>query len=89
MGKQLWGVALAFVASLVGLGLVITSTTPDASSPLLKALFFLALFMVLWSLVTLIFYAFRKTISILPGFCIAFILLMTALIYRLLSAKIG
>ena len=60
MGKQLWSIGIAFVASVTGLGLIIENTTPDVASPLLKALFFLALAIALWCVVVFIFLILRR-----------------------------
>lgn len=53
MGWQIYGVWTSLVISLVGLGLIVWKIEPQAASPLVKTLFFITLFILIWSMTTL------------------------------------
>ena len=80
------GIAIAFAASVIALALIIFNTTPDAVSPVIRALSFLSLTIALGSAITLIAGLFRIafTTAFLIGFSAAFLTLGILLI-RLIS----
>ena len=91
------GIALAWLASLAGLALIIVQTAPKTTSTAIKTLFFLALFVNLWSLATLIEYGIRRrsrpggiwaeavlTSSCIHSFFVAFLLVGALLIRKIL-----
>lgn len=86
MRSYLWGIVAAGIASAAGVALIVVQTTPDTASPLLKTLFFLALFVFLWSAATLVIYAIRRRAlesSFITGFAVAFLTLAVILIRKL------
>ena len=54
------GIIGALIASLAGLVLIVATTTPDTASASIKILFFVAIFVSIWSLATLLEYAVRQ-----------------------------
>lgn len=89
MGMQkwhLWGMAVALAASIIGLGLIVVTTGPDTASSIIKILFFLSLFIALWSAATLVLALLRLAFSraFFLGFLAAFLALATILVRRLL-----
>src|SRR3989344_3660100 len=53
MRWQIYGVWAAFVSSLIGLVLIIWKIEPQTASLLVKTLFFITLFILVWSVTTL------------------------------------
>jgi len=54
MKWQVFGVVISTIISALGLGLIVWQTDPAVASPLLKASFFVALFILAWGGSTLI-----------------------------------
>jgi hypothetical protein len=57
---QIYGVWAAVIVSLLGLGLVVLKTEPQIVSPQVKALFFIALFILIWSALTIIIFSIKN-----------------------------
>ena len=90
MGKYLWVIGVALIASLASLGLIIGTTTPVDASLGIKLLFFVALVIGIWSLATLTVYLVvrkRSQNAILSasafGFLVSFVAIMAILIRKL------
>ena len=60
MRWHLIGIVVALIIAAVGLGFIVTGTTPDTASVTVQILFFLALFIFLWTLGILVSYAFTR-----------------------------
>ncbi len=60
MKWQVFGVVMSTIISALGLGLIVWQTDPAVASPLLKALFFVALFILAWGGSTLIIFSIKK-----------------------------
>lgn len=60
MNWQVFGVGVSTVISALGLGLIVWKTDPTTASPLLKALFFIALFFLIWGISTLIIFSIKN-----------------------------
>src|SRR3989344_6630665 len=54
MGWQIYGVWASFAVSVAGLGLIVWKVEPQAASLNIKILFFVAFFMLVWSMATLV-----------------------------------
>ncbi len=63
MKWQVFGVAISTVISALGLGLIVWQTDPAVASPLLKASFFVALFIFTWGGGALITFSIKKRLS--------------------------
>ncbi|MBI2670330.1 MAG: hypothetical protein HYX20_04270 [Candidatus Yanofskybacteria bacterium] len=60
MQWQIYGVWATLVSSLFGLALIIWKIEPQAASLLVKTLFFITLFMLVWSAATLVIFSIKK-----------------------------
>ena len=60
MKWQVFGVVMSTIISALGLGLIVWQTDPAVASPLLKASFFVALFILAWGGGTLIIFSIKK-----------------------------
>lgn len=60
MKWQVFGVVMSMIISALGLGLIVWQTDPSVASPLLKASFFVALFILTWGGGTLIIFSIKK-----------------------------
>jgi hypothetical protein len=60
MNWQVFGVGVSTVISALGIGLIVWKTDPITASPLLKALFFIALFFLVWGSSTLIIFSIKN-----------------------------
>ena len=56
MRWQIYGVWASFIIALVGLSLIVWTVEPQTTSPLVKSLFFVVLFILTWSAVALIIF---------------------------------
>jgi len=91
MAWYLGGIWIALIASVSGLGLIIFQTTPATASVSIKSLFFLALFVGLWSLGTLAGYRLRNkssystlTAAFIYGFLSAFVIMSVILVRKII-----
>ena len=80
------GIVLALFASLVGLTLIVRTSTPAEASTAIRIAFFSSLFVGLWSGVTLVLYGFRRNVerSFIWGFLTAFSVMAFILLQKLL-----
>lgn len=60
MYRRIYGVWTVLAVSLVGLGLIVWKTNPTNAPATLKALFFIAIMLTVWSLATLIIFAIKS-----------------------------
>ena len=60
MKWQVFGVVMSTVISALGLGLIVWQTDPAVASPLLKASFFVALFILAWGGGALTIFSIKK-----------------------------
>lgn len=63
MRWQIYGVWISFIISLVGLSLTIWTIEPQTASPLIKSLFFIVLFILAWSMATLIIFYVKNRLA--------------------------
>jgi len=59
MKWQVFGVGISMILSAIGLGLITSKTDPATASFYLKTLFFIALFILIWSIATLIIFSIK------------------------------
>ncbi|MEX1064034.1 MAG: hypothetical protein WD898_00060 [Candidatus Paceibacterota bacterium] len=52
MKWQVYGVWLSMILSIVGLSIIVWKVDPASASPILKASFFITLFILIWSVAT-------------------------------------
>jgi spore maturation protein SpmA len=86
------GIGIACIVSIICCAIIIRATTPEAATAILKILFFLSLFVALWTLVTLAIVGIRNRIQktepdslIIPSLAQAFFLALAAMIVILIS----
>lgn len=60
MKWQIYGVWVALVSSLIGLGLIVWKIEPQAASLLVKTLFFITLFILVWGAATLAIFSIKN-----------------------------
>ena len=60
MKWQIYGVWVTLVSSLIGLGLIVWKTGPAAALFNIKILFFIALFILIWSIATLAIFSIKN-----------------------------
>lgn len=60
MRWQIYGVWASMVVSLVGLGFIVWTVEPQVASPQVKALFFIVLFILVWSTATLVIFSIKN-----------------------------
>mgnify|MGYP001602898290 CR=1 FL=1 len=90
MGKYLWGIGTALIASLASLGIIIGTTTPADASLSIKISFIIAIMIAVWSLATLVIYGILRkrsanaiTTASAWGFLVAFLAMMALLIHKI------
>ena len=60
MKWQIYGVWVSLLVSLVGLGLIVWKIEPQTASLQIKALFFIAIFILVWSAATAIIFSVKN-----------------------------
>lgn len=60
MQWQIYGVWVSLVVSLVGLGFITQKVEPQAATPSIKTLFFVAIFILVWSVTTAIAFSIKN-----------------------------
>lgn len=60
MKWQIYGVWAALASSLAGLGLIVWKIKPQAATLLVKTLFFITLFILIWSTITLAVFSIKS-----------------------------
>ncbi|MEK7615594.1 MAG: hypothetical protein AAB420_00100 [Patescibacteria group bacterium] len=86
MKWHVWGIVVALVASAFGIALIIYQTSPATATVPIKILFFLSLFVGLWSAAALVVYGWRRNVerSFIWGFLAAFAAMAFILLQKLL-----
>ena len=62
MKWQVFGIVMSTIISALGLGLIVWKTDPAVASPLLKASFFITLFILAWGGSTLIIFSIKNRV---------------------------
>ena len=60
MGRQIYGAWTSLIISLAGLGLIIRATEPQTSLLQVRVLFFVAIFILAWSVATLVIFSIKN-----------------------------
>lgn len=63
MQRQIRGIWVSFTVSIVGLGLIVWKFAPRTASLSTKILFFVALFVFIWSAITLAFFYIKTLLT--------------------------
>ncbi|OGN04471.1 MAG: hypothetical protein A2831_02855 [Candidatus Yanofskybacteria bacterium RIFCSPHIGHO2_01_FULL_44_17] len=60
MRWQIYGVWISLVISLIGLGFIVWTTEPQTATSPIKALFFITIFILIWSSATAIIFSIKS-----------------------------